>query len=57
MKLVNVQSILNNIDEKNFIPYKNVSDKQIKHYIKNNNFIDVLNTEHNGYMNNSEIHA
>lgn len=54
---INCKNIIDNVKEKNFIPCKNVSDKQIEHFIKNNNFIDVLNTYHSGYMDDSNIHA
>ena len=51
--------IINNIQkfEKNFFPYDNVDDKQIKYYLETKNFIDVSDGHHNGYMDSSDIHA
>jgi hypothetical protein len=57
IKYITIKDILQKFNEENFIPYENVTDEQIKYYIDNNLFIDVLKTRHNGDKDSTNIHA
>ena len=57
MILINAVDILKKINEPDYFPYKHITNKDIKYFLENKQFIDTLNTQHNDYEDTIHNHA
>ena len=49
MILIKVVDIIKKVNEPDYFPYKHIKNEDIEYFLENKQFIDTLNTQHNGY--------
>ena len=57
MILKKVVDIVKKVNEPDYFPYKDIKNEDIEYFLENKQFIDTLNTQHNGYKDTIQNHA
>lgn len=52
-----VVDVLKKLNDTSYFPYKDITNKDIEYYLEKKQFIDTLNTQHNGYNDTIQNHA